>query len=118
LRRVNVPTLRAALWALVQHHRLRRRLRRNGLKAAPVPAPLSAAPEATRGVTGILRRRNATCLERALVLQRWYAAQGIERDVVIGVASPDDEFAAHAWLDGDPEEEPVSAFSELHRLSP
>jgi hypothetical protein len=81
-----------------------------------VEPPRSAPRHATRGVRTVLRHGNATCLERSLVLQRWYAAQGIERDVVIGVTSPAD-FSAHAWLDGDPTE-PAAEFRELHRLAP
>jgi hypothetical protein len=63
------------------------------------PPPLPAA--ATRGVSAVLRRSSPTCLERALVLQRWLAAHGCARDVVIGVTAPADGFAAHAWLDGE-----------------
>jgi hypothetical protein len=68
-------------------------------------------------VTGILRRRGATCLERSLLLQSWYAAQGVERDVIIGVTARADGFQAHAWLDGEPDEE-GTPFHELHRLAP
>ncbi|CAN5649373.1 hypothetical protein BH20ACT23_BH20ACT23_14520 [soil metagenome] len=46
--------------------------------------------------------RTATCLERATVLQAWYAAQGQRRDLIIGVTAPQTGFRAHAWLDGDP----------------
>ena len=64
---------------------------------------------------GVLRRSPATCLESALVLQAWLAAQGDPRDVVIGVASPASGFAAHAWVDGEPDR--VSrGFDELTRL--
>ena len=58
-----------------------------------------------------------TCLERALVRQRWLAAHGDHRAIAIGVTAPSREFAAHAWLVG--EEDPVaSAFLELTRLEP
>jgi len=64
-------------------------------------------------VAAVLARRPASCLERALVLQRWDAAHGRPRDVVIGVTSPAD-FSAHAWLDGDPAG--AGPFQELLRL--
>lgn len=118
MRRFSVATLRAALWALVAHARVRRQLRRGELMAVSVPAPpRGVSQDATRGVTGTLRRRKASCLERALVLQRWYAAQGVRRSVIIGVKAPAEGFAAHAWLEGDPAETGES-FRELHRLAP
>lgn len=61
----------------------------------------------------MLRRTSPTCLERALVLQRWLAEQGSPRDVVIGVTAPSDGFAAHAWLEG---EEHGHDYTELTRL--
>ena len=56
-------------------------------------------------------------MERALVLQTWYAAHGDRRDVVVGVTAPGPEFRAHAWLDGD---EPCAGerFAELTRRAP
>jgi hypothetical protein len=60
-----------------------------------------------------LWRTSPTCLERALVLQRWLAAHGSPYDVVIGVTAPADGFAAHAWLDG---EDDARAYAELTRL--
>lgn len=65
-----------------------------------------------RGVRYVLRTRPATCLEGALVLQAWFAAQGIRRAVVIGVAGSTSDFSAHAWLEGDTPGE----FEELLRL--
>jgi hypothetical protein len=56
-------------------------------------------------------------MERALVLQTWFAAHGDPRDVVVGVTAPGPEFSAHAWLDGD---EPCAGerFVELTRRAP
>jgi hypothetical protein len=72
---------------------------------------------ARRGVEALLRRRRRTCLEAALVRQRWIAAHGGRHDVVIGVEAPGGGFAAHAWLDG--EEDPLAArYIELTRLVP
>jgi hypothetical protein len=64
----------------------------------------------------MLRRRPASCLERALVLQRWLDAHGRSYDVVVGVTGPASGFAAHAWVDGL-EAEP-DGYSTLHRLPP
>jgi hypothetical protein len=52
-------------------------------------------------VLGVLRRLGATCLERAVVLQRWHAGRHTRRILVIGVTPPSSGFRAHAWLDGD-----------------
>jgi hypothetical protein len=59
----------------------------------------------------VLRRLEPSCLERALVLQRWLAAHGEPRVVVIGVTAAQD-FRAHAWLDG----EPAPGFHEIARV--
>lgn len=112
-RRYDVPSLRGALWAERALRQARRGLRRSDLREVEIGAPPSLPASAERGVLGLLRRRRCTCLERAIVLQRWYAAQGSPREVVIGVRGPTDEFRAHAWLEGDPEGE---AFQELMRL--
>jgi hypothetical protein len=66
-------------------------------------------------VAAVLRRRQATCLERSLVLQRWLAAHGDRRDLVIGVKAPGEEFGAHAWLEGEPPTDGISEFTELLR---
>jgi hypothetical protein len=109
----DLPTLRAAWWTLRALHQARRGLAQPALALPALSEPPSLPASAERGVGAVLRRRPASCLERALVLQRWEASQGYPRDVVIGVTSPDD-FAAHAWLDGDPDE--AGEFAELLRL--
>jgi len=69
---------------------------------------------ADRGVRATLRRTEDTCLVESIVLQRWYAAHGEPRDLIVGVSDPTDEFRAHAWLDG--EEPPADGpFHELLR---
>ena len=69
--------------------------------AAEVSDPPALPSDAIRGVSAALRRTRASCLERSLVLQRWYAAHGQRRDLIIGVTAPGEEFRAHAWLEGD-----------------
>ena len=49
-------------------------------------------------------------------MQRWLAAHGEPRAVVVGVSAPGD-FRAHAWLEGEAVGgEPV--FHEITRLTP
>ena len=96
---------------------MRGELRTKGLKYSPAPEPPRLPRSAQRGVLGVLRRQRSTCLERALVLQRWHASQGNPRDVVVAVKGPTMDFAAHAWLDGEPDGE-AGVFSELLRLPP
>jgi hypothetical protein len=115
--RPDLPTLRAALWAQLALVGARRALRRRGLEDVEVKRPPRLPPRARRGVVAVLRRQPHTCLERALVLQTWDAAYGNARDVVIGVAREGGDFAAHAWLAGDPDNDD-SRFHELMRLSP
>jgi hypothetical protein len=113
--RIDVPTLRAALWAARALRSARRDLRRNGLAGAHVDAPPALPAEAVRGVRAIIRRRPATCLERALVLQRWQAAHGAPADVVNGVRAPGEDFIAHAWLETMPDG-PAGSYRELLRI--
>jgi hypothetical protein len=97
MRRVDLPTLRAAWWTV----RAARRAPRVGETRA-LPRVPAVGIEAERGVNAVLRRRSDTCLTRARVRQAWLAAHGVKRDLVIGVRSPGEDFEAHAWLDGDP----------------
>lgn len=117
LRSLDVSTLRAAWWARAALRRVRSDLRANGLAYAPAPAPPRLPEAARRGVLAVLRREPSTCLERALVLQRWHAAHGDARDVIVAVRGPSVDFSAHAWLDGEPDGQ-VDRFNELMRLPP
>jgi hypothetical protein len=108
--------IRAAWWAERSWHRARRSLRHGPLGEVHLEPPPRLPAPAVRGVTAVLRYRRVSCLERSLVMQRWLAAQGERRDVVIGTTRAT-EFRAHAWLDGDPESHAVP-FEELARLRP
>ena len=114
---LTVPNLRAAWWTHRALRSVRADLKTKGLDYAPAPAPPQVPDDARRGVLAVLRRQPSTCLERALVLQRWHAAHGHARDVIIAVKGPTVDFAAHAWLDGEPDGD-VSRFAELMRLPP
>ena len=111
-----VPTLRAAVWAGISLQRARRGLRTRPLPEVRLKGPPPLPSAAVRGVTAVLKRRGASCLERSLVLQRWHSAHGEPHDIVIGVTGPID-FLAHAWLDGelDPAALP---YTEVTRLRP
>ena len=63
-----------------------------------------------------MRRCRATCLERALIVQRWKFMQGDERAVVIGIARGG-QFAGHAWIEGE-EPEDYESFAPMMRLQP
>ena len=106
-----VADARAAGWATRALLRARRQLRKGGVDALAVPPPPALPRDAWRGVNAIVGRVDPTCLERAAVRQRWYAAHGDERDLVIGVTSPSGGFKAHAWLEGD------EAAAEYHELT-
>ena len=117
MRRSSPDCLRAAWWAQRAVGRARRSAHQADLGAGRLPPPPRVAADAVRGVRAVLRRRSASCLVEALVLQRWYAAQGDRRDVIVGVTSPAEGFRAHAWIEGDPSDQ-GTGFGELFRRSP
>jgi hypothetical protein len=102
-----------AVWALWAIRRTQRGLRRRPVTEA-APAIPRLPQGAGRGVHAVLRRREPSCLVRALVLQAWLRAAGERRDVIIGVTSAREDFRAHAWLEG----ERGPGFVELRRVAP
>ena len=117
-RRLTRDELRGLAWAYRSVRSARRQLRRTGLTGIVLP-PLPPRPaEAARGVRIVLRRLPATCLERAVILQRWRASQGDPRDVVVGVRGTGDSFRAHAWLDDEEPSEGEDVYRELVRIHP
>jgi len=114
LRRLDLATLRAAWWTVNALRTTRRTLRTRPVAEIVVARPPRLPAHASRGVNAVLRRTPNTCLERALVLQRWLVEHGTEKDVVVGVTGRND-FRAHAWLDGEAVDE---QFQELTRLRP
>jgi len=115
--RFRPSVLLGALWAALAAVAVRRELRTKGMSARG-PRPPRLGRRAGLGVTGALNRLSPTCLERALVLQAWLAAQGTLRDVVIGLP-PDGMRSqpAHAWVDGT-DSRSAATYLELHRLPP
>jgi len=103
-----------AWWALRAVRRARRQLRAGGYDAVRLPPPPRPRAGGDRGLDVVLRRLEPSCLERALVLQRWLAARDDRRTVVIGVTAPGPGFRAHAWLEG----EHAPEFHEVARVPP
>lgn len=116
-RPLGIATMRAAWWAHRALLDARRQLPRRALDEVALAPPPRLPADAVRGVRALLGRRHHSCLEGALVLQRWLAAYGDPRDVVIGVVAPDEVFGAHAWIDGDPAAA-AEPFLELRRVHP
>jgi hypothetical protein len=100
---VDLGTLRAAIWTLRAAERSRRRLKRDQLDTVIAELPrVPRVPEsAQRGVHAVLRRRDDTCLVRAIVRQAWDIGHGVPSQLVIGVTAPAAGMRAHAWIDGD-----------------
>jgi len=113
----DLASLRAAWWAHRALNAARSALAVGAIREIELAPPPRLPASAIRGVEGLLRRRQHTCIERALVRQRWLAAHGDPRAIAIGVTSPSSGFIAHAWLvgEGDPQ---APAFHELTRLEP
>ena len=114
-RLTNLGTWRGAFWARRAVLQARRQLQNGHLADLAVEPPYRLPRAAEHGVHAVLRRLPATCLERAVVLQRWRIAQGDPREIVIGVNREDDEFRAHAWVDGEGDTL-APAFEELLRV--
>jgi Transglutaminase-like superfamily len=106
---------RGALWARRAVIIARRQLRAGGLRDLALEPPYRLPPAAESGVRAVLRRQPSTCLERAVVLQRWLQAQGDSRAIVIGVRRGEDEFRAHAWVEGE-YDRLAPVFEELLRV--
>ncbi|MFF5174518.1 lasso peptide biosynthesis B2 protein [Micromonospora sp. NPDC000089] len=118
VRRGRLPALRTAFWTARTVRLARRQLARRGLNDVRLPSPPAVAGRHRGVVVAALRRTGANCIERSLVLQRWYAGQRIARTVVIGVTAPSAGFHAHAWLEGDSDAEREAMVELLRRPAP
>ena len=109
--------LRAAWWTLLAVRSVRGQLRRGAFDGVVLSPPPPLPHRAGRGVEFVLSPLRPSCLERALVLQRWLAAHGRLHEVVVGVNKVGAQFTAHAWVDV---EEPWQRgeFDEIARLGP
>jgi hypothetical protein len=116
--RHGLPGLRMAAWTARCTYLVRRQLAEDGLAAVRIPAPPRSVGDDLALVRRVLRRVGANCLERALVLQRWYAGRRSARTLVIGVTAPSAGFHAHAWLDGDTDAGREAMVEILRRPAP
>jgi len=120
-RRLKIPDVhdaRAALWAWRALRRVRAQLRAGAVRHVAIPAPPRVKPRAGRAVKVVLAREEPSCLERALVLQRWLLAHGVAKDVVVGThGGSRGNFLAHAWIDGEPQPN-GPRYVEITRLRP
>ena len=96
---------RAAWWGVRACARVRRRVGGPDFGSGSLPPVPPVGRHATPAVLAVLARMRASCLVRSVVLQRWFLAHGEARQLVIGVTAPGDGFRAHAWLDGESEED-------------
>jgi hypothetical protein len=113
MRRPVLADLLAALWADRALRSARAHLAAGELHGIGLTAPGPRALGGRRGVKLVLWLRRASCLEGALVRQRFLATRGEPHDIVIGVRSPSESFGAHAWLDGEQDGERMG----LHALT-
>jgi hypothetical protein len=115
MRRPTLADALAAIWTARVLRIARARLRSGELRAIALQPPRRRALAGRRGVKAVLWLGRASCLEGALVRQRFEAGRGVARDVVIGVGRPAERFGAHAWLDGERDGERFG-FRELTRV--
>lgn len=113
LRLVRSGGLSAAWWADRSLREVRRALPDDGLRTRVAP-PRDLPDQALDAVEAVLSHRDATCLQRCLVVQAWLSAHGRQHEIVVA-ASVADGFAAHAWLDGHDEDESAT-YRELTRV--
>jgi len=101
MRLTGVDALRASFWTVRALRATKRQLASVSVTEVRVPPPPDIGASSLQSVRRTLKRWPSTCLEQAFVLQRWLAAGGDARDVVIGVTAPGEMFGAHAWVDGE-----------------
>ena len=79
LMRSRIPALRAGVLVAQSASHAAGSSAGAGSSTSSVPPPPRGPACAVRGVLAALRRWPTSCLERALVLQRWHAAQDVSR---------------------------------------
>lgn len=103
-------------WARRSVAVIRADVRRDGLDVA-VPPPGVTGPGSLKGARAALRLERASCLERSLVIQRWWSSNDIALDVIIGVRHPTrhDGAPGHAWVEYY-DEDCSDRFAEIRRV--
>lgn len=104
-------------WGRAALRVVRADVREDGLGVV-VPEPPSVRPGTLRGTRIALRAGRASCLERSLVVQRWWASAGIALDVIVGVRHPrlTDGPTAHAWVEHY-DDDCSDRFGEIRRVA-
>src|SRR3954453_17639010 len=92
---------RGMVWAMRARRRVTRALETGRGARLEVPESGRIGAAGLRGVRLGLRMFHDRCLVDALVRQRWHAAHGSKRALMIAVSAPAAGFAASAWLEGD-----------------
>jgi hypothetical protein len=117
-RRPEIADARAGLWTWRAVRSVRAQLRAGAVRDVVVPAPPPVPERAGRAVRRVLLREHPSCFERSLVLQRWLAAHGVARDVIVGTEGGSrGNFTAHAWLEGESQPD-GHRYTEMLRLAP
>jgi hypothetical protein len=117
-RRPDSADVRAAWWTWRALRAARPQLRDGAIRDVRLAAPPPIAGSAVRALRLVFALQRPSCLERALVLQRWLVGQGIARDVIVGTeGGASRRFTAHAWLEGEPQP-PGRRYVEILRLAP
>jgi hypothetical protein len=112
--RLRLRVLRAAVWAARSTLTARRQLAA-GVVRPVVPDPPDLPLSAGLGVDAVISRLRPSCLEAAVVRQRWLAAHDIKRDIIVGLPMVDFGITpAHAWIDGM-DAQASAEHLELHR---
>ncbi|NBE85366.1 nucleotidyltransferase family protein [Micromonospora rubida] len=117
-RRGGLPALHTAVWTARAVRQARIQVARHDLASVRLPAPPPGSGAHRHVVLGVLHRTGANCLQRALVLQRWYGSQRVARTLVIGVTAPSSGFHAHAWLDEETDAQRKAMVEILRRPTP
>ncbi len=92
---------RTLLWSVRMVGRVRKQLPQRPFSEVVLSTPPALDVRSRSAMNAGLRLRRASCLERALLRQRFDAANGVQRTLIIAVTSPADGFRAHSWLEGD-----------------
>lgn len=106
-----------ARWARSSVGAIRADVRRDGLGVV-VPPPTVTGPGSLKGARAALRMQRASCLERSLVIQRWWASNDVALDVIVGVRHPTrhEGAPAHAWVEYY-DEDWSDRFAEIRRVA-
>lgn len=118
LRNASPQGLRARRWTARALAAVRTDLAGTGMGARCTDFPVDLPDWSRPVVEHSLERADATCLQRCLVLQAWFAARGREVEIVVAVPhSTEDAFSAHAWIRGYDRDE-HDRYRELTVLAP